>query len=148
MMFSCFLILVRNSQISTLPCNQPIIKINKWGEQEDFSMVDLLEENHPTWWTCWEEWTFPREDSSACSCGERGPGTFDWGWTEHRGLRHCQEGGGTHIFLRQPVATREGSHFCYNQLLPDFAETAALAILLLPSASFVENLTGKLGWTM
>lgn len=56
--------------------------------------------------------------------------------------------GGTNIFLKQLVVTREGAHFCYSQVLPDFADCVALAILLLPSATFVENLTGKLGWTM
>lgn len=138
-MFSCILILVCNSQILALPCHQQIIKINKWGEQEDFT-VDILEENHSAWEVLngldLPQWRLP-----SMQLQEKQSRHLSLELNRTQRTRPPGRRGGTYIFLKQPVATREGAHFCYNQLLTDFAETAALPILLLPPATFVENLT-------
>lgn len=146
-MFSCCLILVCYSKISTWSHNQHIIKIKEWGAQEDSSTVDMLEENHATWellrGLALPQWRLP-----STRLWEKRARPLWLGLNRTQRTRPPERRRGTYIFLQEPVETREGAHFCYNQLVPDFVETAALAISLLPSATFVENLARKLGWAM
>lgn len=124
-MFFCFFILFHNSQVSTLPCLQQMIKKKKLmrgrrrllhselvrGESPDMRGPDL------------PQWTLP-----SLQLWKRDSGALDRGWIEQRQL-HCGRRwwGGTSIFLEQPVGTREGCLlFRCNQPLPKLAGAVLL----------------------
>lgn len=94
-MFFCFFILFHNSQVSTLPCLQQMIKKKLMRGRRRLPHSELVRGESPDMrGPDLPQWTLP-----SLQLWKRDSGALDWGWIEQRQL-HCGRrwGGGLLYF--------------------------------------------------